>query len=191
MPGGFGSSGIEGIISAIKYAREHKIPFFGLCYGMQLLVVEYARNVAKIRGAHTVEIDPASVAPVIDIMPDQKKLLADGRYGATMRLGAYPAKLRKGTIAREAYKTDSISERHRHRYEVNPEFITALADAGLVFSGVSPTGTLMEIAELPRTKHPFMLGTQFHPEFKSRPLAPHPLFNRFIAAALKHQKLQY
>ncbi len=188
VPGGFGSSGIEGIISAIKYAREHKIPYFGLCYGMQLLVVEYARNVAKIRGAHTVEIDPASAAPVIDIMPDQKKLLADGRYGATMRLGAYPAKLRKGTIAREAYKTDSISERHRHRYEVNPEFIAALADAGLVFSGVSPNGTLMEIAELPRTAHPFMLGTQFHPEFKSRPLAPHPLFNRFIAAALKHQK---
>ncbi len=188
VPGGFGTSGIEGVISAIRYAREHKIPYFGLCYGMQLLVVEYARHVAKLRHAHTVEVDPQSPVPIIDIMPDQKKLLASGHYGATMRLGAYPAKLKRGTIAREAYGRDRISERHRHRYEVNPAFINKLAAAGLVFSGTSPDDTLMEIAELAREEHPFMLGTQFHPEFKARPLSPHPLFNAFIAAALKRER---
>ncbi len=188
VPGGFGSSGIEGVISAIQYAREHKIPYFGLCYGMQLMVVEYARHVAKMKNAHTTEIDPATSQPVIDIMPEQKQLLADGHYGASMRLGAYKAKLKKGTIARDAYGKDIISERHRHRYEVNPKFIEKITAAGLIFSGMSPSGELMEIAELPTEAHPFMLGTQFHPEFKSRPLAPHPLFNRFIAAAIKNSK---
>ena len=185
VPGGFGSTGIEGIISVIQYARENKIPYFGLCYGMQLMVIEYARNVLGLKDANTVEINPKSKAPVIDIMPDQKKKIAEGNYGGTMRLGAYPAHLKKGTIAREAYGQDKISERHRHRYEVNPDYIEMTENAGLVFSGTSPDGKLMEIAELSRDKHPFFLGTQFHPEFLARPLAPHPLFTEFIKAAIK------
>jgi CTP synthase len=170
VPGGFGSRGVEGIISAIKFARENKIPYFGLCYGMQLMVIEYARNVANIPDAHTAEIKPEAQNTVIDIMPEQKEKMARGDYGGTMRLGGYPCKLVEGTIAREAYGKDEIRERHRHRYEVNPNVITKLSEAGLKFSGVSPDEKLMEIAELPREKHPFMLGTQFHPEFLSRPL---------------------
>ncbi len=180
VPGGFGSSGVEGKIKVIEYARGKKIPYFGLCYGMQLLVVEYARNVLKLRGAHTTEIDSKTPHPVIDLMPEQKKLIAEGAYGATMRLGSYPAKLLKGTIAHSAYGRDLIHERHRHRFEVNPEYVARLENAGLVFSGKSPDGALAEIAELPRSAHPFFLGTQFHPEFLARPLAPHPLFNAFI-----------
>lgn len=185
VPGGFGETGIEGKILAIRYAREHNIPYFGLCYGMQLLVIEYARNVAKIKDAHTVEINPKTKAPIIDIMPDQKQLLAQKHYGGTMRLGSYPAVLKNGTIAYDAYGTKNISERHRHRYEVNPEYIEILEKAGLVFSGRSPDGILMEIAELPKNKHPFMLGTQFHPEFLAHPLDPHPLFTAFMEAAKK------
>jgi CTP synthase len=151
---------------------------------MQLMAVEYARNVLGWKTANTVEIDPKTKYPVIDVMPDQKEKLAKKRYGATMRLGAYPAKLVRGSIARKAYGTDVVSERHRHRYEVNPEYIEALTKGGLVFSGKSPDGMLMEIAELPHTTHPFFLGTQFHPEFQARPLAPHPLFTAFIKAAL-------
>ncbi len=188
VPGGFGHSGIEGKIHAIKYCRENKIPYFGLCYGMQLMVIEYARNVLGLKDAITAEINPKSKHCVIDIMPDQKKKLAEGKYGATMRLGAYPATLKKGTIAEKAYTTTDISERHRHRFEVNPEYIEQIEKAGLVFSGKSPNGTLMEIAELPATKHPFFLGTQFHPELKARPLSPHPLFTAFIKAALKNKK---
>ncbi len=184
IPGGFGETGIEGKINVIKYAREKKIPYFGLCYGMQLLVIEYARNVAKIKDAHTVEIKPKCKHPVIDIMPDQKEKMKNKNYGGTMRLGAYPAYLKKGTIARRAYKQEMVQERHRHRYEVNPAYITNLTGAGLKFSGVSPDRKLMEIAELPTSKHPFMLGTQFHPEFTARPLSPHPLFSAFIKAAL-------
>ncbi len=184
IPGGFGETGIEGKINVIKYAREKKIPYFGLCYGMQLLVIEYARNVAKIKDAHTVEIKPKCKHPVIDIMPEQKEKMKNKEYGGTMRLGSYPAYLKKGTIARAAYKKEMVSERHRHRYEVNPEYVDDLEKAGLVFSGVSPDRTLMEIAELPKSKHPFMLGTQFHPEFTARPLSPHPLFTAFIKAAL-------
>ena len=187
VPGGFGETGIEGKILAIKYAREHKIPYFGLCYGMQLLVVEYARHVAKIRGAHTAEIDPKAPATIIDIMPEQKQLMKEKNYGGTMRLGAYPAVVEKGTLAHAAYGARNISERHRHRYEVNPEYIESLEKAGLVFSGRSPDGVLMEIAELPKSKHPFMLGTQFHPEFQARPLAPHPLFTAFMKAAAKRK----
>lgn len=183
VPGGFGESGIEGKLKAIEYARTHKIPYFGLCYGMQLATIEYARNVLGMKKANTTEIDPATEYPIIDIMPDQKKNLAEQKYGATMRLGSYPAHLKIGTIARKAYGTEVISERHRHRYEVNPEYIGALEKAGLVFSGTSPDGVLMEIAELPRKVHPFFLGTQFHPEFQARPLAPHPLFTEFIKAA--------
>lgn len=188
VPGGFGSRGIEGKIAAIRYCRERRIPYFGLCYGMQLLVVEYARHVAKLKGAHTTEVDPKSPHPVIDILPEQKELLRQKQYGATMRLGAYPAKLKPGTVAREAYGEGNISERHRHRYEVNPEYIERLEKAGLVFSGTSPDRKLMEIAELPRSEHPFFLGTQFHPEFLSAPLKPHPLFMAFIAAAVKRHK---
>jgi CTP synthase len=188
VPGGFGSTGIEGIISVIKYARENKIPYFGLCYGMQLLVIEYARNVLGLKDANTAEINPASKSLVIDIMPDQKKKLAEGNYGGSMRLGAYEAILGKGTIAREAYQKDSILERHRHRYEVNPDYIEKMTKAGLIFSGKSPDGKLMEIAELPKSKHPFFLGTQFHPEFQARPLAPHPLFTAFIKSAIARKK---
>lgn len=198
VPGGFGETGVEGKIKVIKYCRENKIPYFGLCYGMQLAVIEFARNVLGLKDANTSEINPKSKNLVIDIMPEQKKNLEMQNYGATMRLGAYPAVLKKGTVAFEAYlsagvlaKADGkseISERHRHRYEVNPEFISKITDAGLVFSGVSPDGKLMEIAELPRDVHPFFLGTQFHPEFKAHPLDPHPLFTAFIKAALKTQK---
>jgi CTP synthase len=188
VPGGFGSSGVEGKLKAIQYAREHKIPYFGLCYGMQLAVVEYARNIAGLKNANTVEIDPQSSHKVIDIMVDQRKLMAENKYGGTMRLGSYPARLKKNTVARDAYKADTIIERHRHRYEVNPEYIEQLESAGLVFSGVSPDRQLMEIAELPREVHPFFLGTQFHPEFLARPLRPHPLFTEFMkAAAARHE----
>jgi len=198
VPGGFGESGIEGVIMAIKYARENKIPYLGLCYGMQLAVVEFCRNVIGWDDAHTAEINPNSSHVVIDIMPEQKKLLAEEKYGATMRLGAYPAMLKKGTIAHDAYlfigalaKEDGkfeISERHRHRYEVNPEYVSEIEKFGMIFSGTSPDGRLMEIAELPKSKHPFFLGTQFHPEFKARPLHPHPLFSAFIESCLKDKK---
>ncbi len=189
VPGGFGSRGVEGKISVAKYCREKKIPYFGLCYGMQMLVIEFARNVAHMAHANTTEIDPKTPYPVIDIMPEQKENLKNKNYGATMRLGAYPAVLKKGTIAFDSYKTSKISERHRHRYEVNPEYIDKLEKAGLVFPGISPDGKLMEIVELPKTKHPFFLGTQFHPELKSRPLTPHPLFTAFVKACVKEQKL--
>jgi CTP synthase len=182
VPGGFGARGIEGKLKTIKFCRENKIPYFGLCYGMQLLVVEFARNVLGLTDANTTEIDRDTKNPVIDIMPDQKKNLEDSNYGATMRLGAYPATLKKGTIAYEAYGKEKISERHRHRWEVNPKYIEKFEKAGLVFSGESPDRKLMEIAELPKSEHPFFLGTQFHPEFKSLPLEPHPLFFEFIKA---------
>jgi len=188
VPGGFGSRGIEGKIAVAEYCRENKIPYFGLCYGMQLLVTEFARNVAGMKGAHTTEINPKTEFPVVDIMPEQKKNIKEKNFGATMRLGAYPAVLQKGTIASDAYKTKNISERHRHRYEVNPEYIEKLEKAGLIFSGTSPDHRLMEIAELPKTKHPFFLGTQFHPELKSRPLEPHPLFVAFVKACISGSK---
>ena len=200
VPGGFGESGIEGKLNVIRYAREKGIPYFGLCYGMQLMTIEYARNVLGLVGAHTAEINPKAKHVIIDIMPDQKKKIAEGNYGGSMRLGRYPAKLGKDTIAHEAYesagwiKHGNITERHRHRYEVNPEYIKQIEEAGLIFSGKSPDGTLMEIAELPRgevqagqengsNQHPFFLGTQFHPEFLARPLAPHPLFTEFMKAS--------
>jgi CTP synthase len=188
VPGGFGSRGVEGKISVIKYCRENKIPYLGLCYGMQLAVVEFARHVAKMKGANTTEINPRTPYPVIDIMPEQKKNLKEKNYGATMRLGAYPATLEKGSIAETAYGTSRISERHRHRYEVNPEYIKKLQKFGLIFSGISPDRRLMEIAELPKNKHPFFLGTQFHPELKSRPLRPHPLFVAFLKACASRKK---
>jgi CTP synthase len=188
VPGGFGEKGIEGKLAAIKYARENKIPYFGLCYGMQLMVIEYARNILGWADATTSEITQKSKHLVIDIMPDQKEKLLQKDFGGSMRLGAYKAVLKDGTVAQKAYGTANISERHRHRYEVNGEFIKDIEEAGLVFSGTSPDGRLMEIAELPASAHPFFLGTQFHPEFKARPLSPHPLFTAFIKAALKKSK---
>jgi len=184
VPGGFGSRGIEGIIKTIEYARKNKIPYFGLCYGMQLMVIEYARNVLGLKDANTKEIDPKAKDVVIDEMEDQKEKIKNRLMGGSMRLGAYPATLQEGSIARSAYGKKEISERHRHRYEVNNAYVDRLEKAGLIFSGKSPSGDLCEIAELPRDKHPFFLGTQFHPEFKAKPLDPHPLFNAFVKACI-------
>ncbi|MEA2055506.1 MAG: CTP synthase [Candidatus Thermoplasmatota archaeon] len=183
IPGGFGSSGIQGKIDTIRYAREKGIPFLGLCLGMQLAVVEYAQNVCKIEGANTVEVDKKAKHPVIDFIPDQIKIIQDSRYGATMRLGVWPAVLKKGTIIHKLYGTDNVSERHRHRYEVNPKYVERLEKCGLVFSGRSPDGILMEFMELP--DHPYFVGTQAHPEFKSRPMKPSPMFDGLIKAAKK------
>ena len=185
IPGGFGKRGVEGKIKAIQYCRENKIPLLGLCYGMQLMVVEFARNVAKLKGANSSEINSKTKYPVIDILPGQRENLAKKIFGGSMRLGAYRAIIKKGTLAWRAYKTKEISERHRHRYEVNPKYIGILEKNGLIFSGVSPDGSLMEIAELPKKIHPFFLGTQFHPEFKSRPLAPSPIFREFIRTTIQ------
>ncbi|KKW37672.1 MAG: CTP synthase, partial [Candidatus Adlerbacteria bacterium GW2011_GWB1_54_7] len=183
VPGGFGETGIEGKLKAIEYVRENKIPYLGLCYGMQLAVIEYARNVAGLAGANTTEVDKDTPHPVIAIMESQKENVEKSRLGGTMRLGAYPCSLADGTVVAQAYDKKEIRERHRHRYEVNPKYIEQLESAGLNFSGRSPDGVLMEIAELPKEKHPFFLGTQFHPEFLSRPLSPHPLFVAFLKAA--------
>jgi CTP synthase len=182
VPGGFGQTGVEGILAAVKFAREKKIPYFGLCYGMQLMCIEYARNVLGLKGAMTTETDPKAANPIIDIMPEQKARLARRDYGGSMRLGTYPCYLKQGTIARAAYGAEMVHERHRHRYEVNDTYVPHLEKAGLVFSGVSPDRKLMEIAELPKNKHPFFVGTQFHPELLARPLDPHPLFTAFIEA---------
>ena len=160
----------------------------GLWYGMQLAVVEFARNVLGLRGANTTEINPKTKYPVVDILPEQKRNITESKMGGSMRLGSYPALLERGTIARNAYKKEVVRERHRHRFEINPDYIEQLEKGGLVFSGISPSGRLMEIAELPLDKHPFFLGTQFHPEFLSRPLNPHPLFSEFIKAAVKRSK---
>lgn len=146
--------------------------------------MEYARHVAGLTDAHTTEIDPRTQHPIIMILPDQAEKLEKKDYGGSMRLGAYPCKLKNGTVAQKAYAEGVISERHRHRFEVNPEYVERLTKAGLVFSGTSPDGELMEIAELPKDEHPFFLGTQFHPELKARPLSPHPLFNAFVKASL-------
>ncbi len=188
VPGGFGSRGIEGIISVIKFARENKIPYFGLCYGMQLAVIEFARDVLGWKDATTREITSESEHIVVDIMEGQRTNLETSHLGGTMRLGAYPAYVSKDTIARDAYGEENISERHRHRYEVNNKYVKDLENAGLMFSGKSPDGTLCEIAELPKSVHPFFLATQFHPEFKSRPLAPHKLFLAFVKACIENKK---
>jgi CTP synthase len=187
VPGGFGETGIEGKIKAIQFARENKIPYFGLCYGMQLMVVEYARNVLGLEDANTTEINPATPHPVVDVMPEQVALIEAGNYGGTMRLGVYEEHIQKGTIAHEAYGKDVVEERHRHRYEINPEYVQRIADGGLLFSAKSPDGILMEIAELPKDEHPFFLGTQAHPELQARPLDPHPLFTAFLKAAAERK----
>jgi CTP synthase len=180
IPGGFGSRGVEGKILAIKFCRENKIPILGLCYGLQLMVVEFARNVCGLKGAHTTEANPKTKYPVVDILQEQKKFLKEKLYGGTMRLGDWKCEIKKGTIAWKAYRKNLIFERHRHRYEVNPKFHKILQKNGLVFSGTSENELLVEIIELPESIHPFFLGTQFHPELKSRFLHPHPLFVEFI-----------
>ncbi len=177
---GFGTRGIEGKILAARFAREKPVPYFGICLGLQIAVIEFARNVAGLRAANSTEFEPDGVQPVIDFLPDQKGVTAKG---ATMRLGAFPCILEPGSRAAAAYGTHEISERHRHRYEVNNEFREQLVRHGLVLSGTSPDGRLVEMIEL--RGHPYFVGCQFHPEFKSRPQAPHPLFRSFIAAALR------
>lgn len=184
VPGGFGKRGVEGNLKVVQYARENKIPYFGLCYGMQMMVIEYARNVLGLKDANTREVNPNAKNIVIDVMESQKENLINNRYGGSMRLGAYKAVLKDGTLARASYSKKEVLERHRHRYEVNPIYVEDLEKKGLVFSGKSPEGKLMEIAELPQSKHPFFLGTQYHPEFLARPLTPHPLFTAFIKACI-------
>ncbi len=188
VPGGFGGGGVEGKINVIQYVREHKIPFFGICYGMQLAVIEYARNALSMKSAHTTEVDAKTPFPVITILPGQKEKLARKEFGNSMRLGTYKSVVNKKSIAYKAYKTQEIEERYRHRYEVNPDFVTSLQSKDLRFTATSPDGTLMEVCELPQIMHPFFVGVQFHPEFKSRPFAPHPLFTAFINASLKTKK---
>jgi CTP synthase len=185
VPGGFGETGISGKINVIQFARENKIPYFGICYGMQLMVVEYARNVLGLKDANTEEINPDTKNPVIHIIPEQKEKIARGEYGGSMRLGSYEAILKKGTIARKVYGKDSVWERHRHRFEVNEDYSEQLEKAGLIFSGASPDGHLMEMAELSEKDHPFFFGIQSHPEFLARPLSPHPVFDAFIKASKK------
>jgi CTP synthase len=183
VPGGFGSTGIDGKLNVIEYARKQKIPYFGICYGMQLLVLEYAKNVLKLKDVSTEEINPKAEHLVVGVMAEQKEKIANKEMGGTMRLGQYEALLKPGSIAKKAYKANTVLERHRHRYEVNNEYVEQLEEKGLVFSGTSPDGSLMEIAELPVIDHPFYLGVQFHPELQARPLDPHPLFTAFVKSS--------
>ena len=183
VPGGFGSRGIEGKILAARYAREHQIPYLGLCLGMQIAVIEFARHVANLAGANSREFDENAPYKVIDFMPGQNDEIDKG---GTLRLGAYPCVIRPGSRMKECYQTDEISERHRHRYEFNNEYRTVLENAGLVISGESPDGNLVETVEL--KDHPFFVGVQYHPEFKSRPNKPHPLFKGFVAAAVNSRR---
>ncbi len=195
VPGGFGSRGTEGMISTIQYARENNVPYLGLCYGMQMATIEFARNVAGLKLANTTEVDDDTPHPVIHIMPDQEKKLLNREYGATMRLGGWDCVITRGTITEKCYldskiigKTGKakINERHRHRYEFNNEYREKLEAGGLVISGTTPDGKLVEIVEL--KNHPFFVGSQFHPEFQSRPLSPHPLFAGFVKAVVKLKK---
>jgi len=181
--GGFGKRGTEGKIKAIEYCRKNKIPYLGLCLGMQLAVIEFARNVCHLKNATSGEFSADSKEKVIDIMPDQKVLLRERKYGATMRLGEYKCNIKPGTVSFKAYGAKTVSERHRHRYEFNNDFRSLIEEKGLVIAGVNPERELVEIVEV--KNHPFFLATQFHPEFKSKPLKPHPLFREFIRAALK------
>jgi CTP synthase len=187
VPGGFGKTGIQGKLNVIEYARTKKIPYFGICYGMQLAVLEFAQNVLKLKGASTEEIDPKAAHLVVGIMPEQREMIAAGKMGGTMRLGAYEAVLTPKSLAASIYKSSTITERHRHRYEINPEYIAQITAAGMTFSGTSPDARLMEIVELSKDRHPFFIGTQFHPELTARPIAPHPLFTAFIKAAYEHK----
>ena len=183
VPGGFGDRGVEGKMKAITYARENKIPYFGLCLGMQCAVIEFARNVCGLQGAHSTEFDPHTAYPVIDLMPEQVDV---EEKGGTMRLGIYPCKVTENTLTHQAYQDEIIYERHRHRFEFNNAFREQLMAAGLVIGGTLPNGRLVEIIEI--KDHPWFVGTQFHPEFKSRPTNPHPLFREFVKAALRNRK---
>ena len=185
VPGGFGNRGIEGKIKAIQYAREHKIPFFGICLGMQCAVIEFARHVCGMADANSSEFNPNSAHPVIDLMPEQIDV---EDLGGTMRLGLYPCKVYPDTLTSKAYNAELIYERHRHRYEFNNAFREEIVGKGLVLGGTLPNGRLVEIVELPESEHPWFLGAQFHPEFKSRPTNPHPLFRDFVGAAVKHHQ---
>ncbi len=181
IPGGFGKRGVEGKIEVIRYCREKKIPFFGLCFGMQLAVIEFARNVCHLKDASSSEFSKKTKHPVIDIMESQKQILKEQHYGGTMRLGAFDCKLKKGTLSYKAYRSSLVSERHRHRFEVNNNFLPILEKKGLVVAGKNPKLNLVEIIEI--KKHPFFLGVQYHPELKSKPLGGHPLFIKFIKSA--------
>jgi len=180
IPGGFGERGVDGKVNAVKYARENKIPFLGICLGMQCAVIEFARNVCNLKNANSTEFDGETPYPVIDLLPEQREI---EEKGGTMRLGAYPAILKEGTLAHKLYGKTEVNERHRHRYEVNPEYHKILEENGLVISGTSPDGKLAEFVELP--SHPYFIATQAHPEFKSRPNKPHPLFDGLVKASLK------
>ncbi len=182
VPGGFGERGVEGKILAISYAREKRLPFFGICLGMQLVVVEFARSILGLKTANSREFNPNAGHFLIELMNDQNEVT---EKGGTMRLGSYPCILREGSLARKIYGAGEVQERHRHRYEVNPQYFDALEENGLVVSGKSPDGRLAEMVEY--KDHPYMVACQFHPEFKSRLLEPHPLFVSFIAASLAHQ----
>ncbi len=182
VPGGFGDRGIEGKINAIRYARENKVPFLGLCLGMQCAVIEFARNVVGIKDAHSTEFNPATPGPVIDLLPGQEEIT---RVGGTLRLGVYPCTLKENTAAGDAYETATISERHRHRYEFNNSYKEIMGENGMIFSGINEEAGLVEIIEL--EDHPWFVAVQFHPEFKSRPQRPHPLFRDFIGSILKYK----
>ena len=182
VPGGFGDRGVEGKIGAIRWAREHGVPYFGICLGMQCAVIEYARHVCGLAGANSSEFDPASPHKVVDLLPEQRDVAAKG---GTMRLGLYPVVLAEGSSAQRAYGQGAIQERHRHRYEVNNDYLKALEAGGLRISGIWAEKQLVEIIELPG--HPWFVAGQFHPEFRSKPWAPHPLFAAFIRAAMDHQ----
>ena len=187
VPGGFGERGLLGKMAAIRYAREHNIPFFGICLGMQMAIVEFARNVLGFADAHTTEVDPETMHPVVALMPDQRNHMDEEgaiRIGGTLRLGGYACEVTPGSLAERLYGTDMVRERHRHRYEINNGFVPAFEEAGVRFSGWNPERRLAEIMELPA--HPFFIGVQFHPEFKSRPDSPHPIFAGFVQAAKAH-----
>ena len=189
VPGGFGVRGIEGKVGALKYARENRIPALGLCLGLQCMVIEAARNLGGIAGANSAEFEPTTTHPVIATMAGQEKIVAgQADMGGTMRLGSYKALLSKGSIVAGVYGSEEVSERHRHRYEVNNKYREEIAKAGLIFSGISPSGELVEFVELPKDVHPYYVGTQAHPEFKSRPTRPHPLFSGLIKAAITRGK---
>jgi CTP synthase len=189
VPGGFGVRGIEGKLGALRWARENGVPVLGLCLGLQCMVIEYARNVAGLAGASSSEFDPGTAHPVIATMAEQQHIVAgEGDLGGTMRLGAYPAALAEGSIVRSVYGAATVSERHRHRYEVNNHYLAQLQEAGLSFSGMSPDRSLVEFVELPRDVHPYYVGTQAHPEFRSRPHRAHPLFAGLVEAAVDRQR---
>ena len=185
VPQGWGSRGVEGKINAVQFARENNLPYLGLCFGMQMAVVEFARNVCQMKGANSIEANPKTKYPVISIMEDQKKYLEKHQYGGTIRLGQWPAVISRKTKLYELYEKDSVLERHRHRYEFNNKYKKALEKCGLVVSATSPDGKLVEAIEIPN--HPFFIGTQYHPELQSRPLTPHPIFLGFLEACLKYE----